>query len=423
MSDTELPKIPKISEIPSIPSSAAAPAVDPEPRASVDPEPASSNGIDGGGHGFASTEQAKEAQRRNLTLLIGFVLFAFVLGGAYVVFARSRVTDNLADRQERALEAVAEFEATREATPEPAATEPPVDTAAAVPPAVTAKSGEVMFVNRVPGDDYGRLGIRHADGSRTLLNRDCVRVHIAADHGVCLSDDGLGAFQTTFFEAANPAVSIKSYSSALPSRARISPGGTFSSVTAFITGVSYADVGAETTTLVTIDKIDSNDRLRGANGLAVDASEERYQRFDATYWGLSFVDENEFYITGFYGDAPEIMRGTIDSMTIEPTGWIGSCPSISPDGQTLVFKEQRPDGGYDLAAVNVATQEKWLLGESRSVDDQVEWLDNDTILYALHPEGSDDNVQPEFDIWMLDIAPGSTPELFLPNADSPAAAR
>jgi len=39
------------------------------------------------------------------------------------------------------------------------------------------------------------------------------------------------------------------------------------------------------------------------------------------------------------------------------------------------------------------------------------------------PEGGDNPVQPEFDIWMLDIAPGSEPELFLPNADSPAVAR
>jgi hypothetical protein len=37
--------------------------------------------------------------------------------------------------------------------------------------------------------------------------------------------------------------------------------------------------------------------------------------------------------------------------------------------------------------------------------------------------GYDRDTQPEFDIWMLDIAPGSEPALFLPNADSPATMR
>jgi Tol biopolymer transport system component len=117
------------------------------------------------------------------------------------------------------------------------------------------------------------------------------------------------------------------------------------------------------------------------------------------------------------------MRGTLSDMTIGPTGWVGSCPSLSPDGKTLVFKEMRQDGTFELVAVDVATNTKQKLGETRSVDEQVEWLDNDTILYAVHPEGRDTAVQPAFDIWKLAIADGSEPVLFLPNADSPAVSR
>lgn len=58
------------------------------------------------------------------------------------------------------------------------------------------------------------------------------------------------------------------------------------------------------------------------------------------------------------------------------------------------------------------------------VDDQVEWLDDDTILYGLHVEGSEGElVQPEFDVWSLDIAPDAQPELLAPQADSPAVRR
>lgn len=66
-----------------------------------------------------------------------------------------------------------------------------------------------------------------------------------------------------------------------------------------------------------------------------------------------------------------------------------------------------------------------MLDEDRSVDDQVEWLDDGTILYALHRTRADDlpAARPELDIWSLDLAEGSEPEMFRPPADSPAAVR
>lgn len=363
--------------------------------------------------------------QRNMALVGGLGALLLVVGGLYLFWASSRVDGELADREARALEAVDAFEATQ-----PVATKVP-RTPTAVPEPTgpvqpVAAPGEVMFVNRVPGDDYGRLGIRHTDGTRTLLERRCLRVHVNSGNAVCLSgDDGLvPSYTTTFFAADDPyQTELKSYASALPSRARISPDGSLSTVTAFISGTSYADISGETSTIVTIDEIEGRARLRGANQLTVEADDDKYLNLDSQYWGLTFADNDEFYITGFFGEGPEIMRGSLDSMTVAPIGRDGSCPSLSPDGKTLVYKASRDDGGFDLVAVDIDTDTMWQLGETRSVDDQVEWLDNDTILYAVHPEGGDTAVQPEFDLWMLDIAPDSEPELFLPNADSPATVR
>lgn len=364
--------------------------------------------------------------KRKVMILGAMVAVMLVFGGLYLLWARSRVSDDLADRNARAQVAIEEFEASQQADDDDAPEADPTPAVETVQIGPSLGPGEVLVVNRVPGDDYGRLAIRHTDGSRTLLDRECMRVHVSGDHGVCLSENtGLvSSFETTFFEAANIDVEIKSYASALPSRARISPDGTFSAVTAFASGSSYVDIGSETTTLVTIDEIDSNRLLRGASQFEVLSSESRYDSFSVQYWGITFAeDEDEIYVTGFYDTAPEIMQGSLETMTIEPTGWIGSCPSLSPDGNTLVFKEMRQDGSFELVMVDLQTNTKRKLGETRSVDDQVEWLDNDTILYALHPEGGDEALQPEFDIWMLNIAEGSEPELFLPNADSPAVAR
>ena len=354
-------------------------------------------------------------------LLGGMAAALLLFGGLYLAWASGRVNEDLADRNERAQQLVDDFEASRGPADEPNPTSAPIPESGP-----SLAPGEVMVVHRVPGDDYGRLAIRHLDGTRTLLDRTCMRVHIATDHGVCLAENEgvVASFTTTFFRAENLNADIKSYASALPSRARISPDGTFSAVTAFVSGSSYVDIGAETTTIVTIDEIDSNRLLRGANQFTIDSDEARFNNQNPQYWGITFAaDEDEIYVTGFFGDKPEVMHGTLDNMTIEPTGWVGSCPSLSPDGKTLVFKEMTADNSFELVVVNLETNTKHTLGETRSVDDQVEWLDNDTILYALHREGGDTVVQPEFDIWMLDIAEGSEPELFLPNANSPAVAR
>jgi hypothetical protein len=356
-------------------------------------------------------------------ILLGSIAAVLQLfGGLYLVWALDRVNNGIADRNERAQLAVDEFEAGQGPADEPLATVEPVSGSGP-----SLAPGEVLAVHRVPGDDYGWLLIRHLDGTRTLLNRTCMRVPIAKDHGVCLAESGGvlgGAFTTIFFEADNLNADIKSYARALPSRARISPNGTFSAVTAFVSGASYADIAAETTTLVTIDEIESTRSVRGANQFTIDSGEARFNNLNPQYWGITFAaDEDEIYLTGFFGDRPEIMHGTLNDIVIEPTDWVGSCLSLSPDGKTLVFKEMTADNSFELVAVDLETNTQHKLGETRSVDDQVEWLDNDTILYALHPARGDTAVQPEFDIWMLDIAEGSEPKLFLPNADSPAVAR
>lgn len=54
------------------------------------------------------------------------------------------------------------------------------------------------------------------------------------------------------------------------------------------------------------------------------------------------------------------------------------------------------------------------LGEARSVDDQIAWLDNDNVLYAVpRGDGAD-----QVDIWKASIK-GGKPELFIANGDSP----
>ncbi len=355
-----------------------------------------------------------------LALVAGAVLLVG-LGLGYLMWASGRVDEDIAEREARAQAAIEAFETSAEA-------ESPIEAAEPAAQLIDLAPGSVLVINRVPGDDYGRLAIRNPDGSRELFARRCMRVHVAADRGVCLSQDEsvfAPAFRTEFFDVTQAGLpEVRSYASPLPSRARMTPDGSVASTTGFVSGSSYSDIGGEAETIVTIDEVNQRVGLVGLVQFEVLGEASKYAAADRQFWGVSFVNNDEFYVTGFFGDEPEVLFGSRSRRTLEPTGHLGSCPSVSPDGEHLVFKETLADGEYALAVVDLSTGEQWSLGETRSVDDQVEWLDNDTILYAIHPDGDDGaDVQPQFDIWMLDIAPGSEPELFLPAADSPAVLR
>ena len=98
------------------------------------------------------------------------------------------------------------------------------------------------------------------------------------------------------------------------------------------------------------------------------------------------------------------------------------CPSLSPDGQNIVYKQRGnlPLGSWRLVDYDIASGEVTPLAESRSVDDQAEWLDDSHVLYALPRPGS----QPEIDdVWSIPISGRGTPERVIPEASSPAVVR
>ena len=67
------------------------------------------------------------------------------------------------------------------------------------------------------------------------------------------------------------------------------------------------------------------------------------------------------------------------------------CPSLSPDGTRIAYKKNT--GGtlaahWRVAFLDLATGKETVLSEPRSVDDQIEWLDDQTLLYGLARDGA-----------------------------------
>ena len=237
--------------------------------------------------------------------------------------------------------------------------------------------------------------------------------------GICLSGTaGLnGSGRALILDGSFTAVSRFGINT--PSRAAASPDGAVVAWTGFAFGHTYLSPGefSTTTQLVSVDReiaagLESPFRTFRDGEPVLDESRN--------FWGVTFVDSDLFYATlGIEGET-FIVEGRVSTSRMDVIHENASCPEVSPDGSTIVAKEQRGDS-FQLVAIDVATGARRDLGETRSVDDQVEWADDDNVLYAVANPDEGTDAQPVFDIYALNIAPGSEPRLVLPFAESPAA--
>jgi hypothetical protein len=286
------------------------------------------------------------------------------------------------------------------------------------------EAGDLVFVSRIPGDDYGSLGAIGSNGTRRSYDLDCERAYASGGVLVCLESAGmfLPAGTATIRSVRDDSFpEIWQRPSGRPSRARVSPDGSQFAFTTFVTGHSYLDMGEFSTETIVATPATFGMR---ADYLEVTSDEPRFRAIDGNWWGVSFEPgAASALLTYGTGQSIEIMRTDLTTQTAEPTGIVGGCPSVSPNGRYVVVKRPDPRVDAPLALIlhDLETGEERLLNEARFVDDQIEWLDDDTVLYALSRD--DELIQPVFDIWALDIAADATPRMLVPYADSPGVYR
>ena len=298
--------------------------------------------------------------------------------------------------------------------------EPEFDETQAPSPNVNPQDIGIAFVDRTPGDSYGTVGYIDRQGTRQSTNLECVRLDLNANGGICLDDtSGLGGGGRGLVLGPDLNPSLR-FGINLPSRAAASPDGEIVAWTGFAVGHSYLDVGefATTTQLIEVERgiganLESSFATFGLDNTLID-DETR------NFWGVTFVDSETFYATIGIGEDTSIVQGSIANSRMQVVHENATCPEVSPDGSTLVVKERRDGDFFQLVAINTTTGERRDLPEARTVEDQVEFLDDSTIIYGLPNEAEGTESQPAWDIWSLDLNGGS-PQLIIPFADSPAA--
>jgi hypothetical protein len=281
----------------------------------------------------------------------------------------------------------------------------------------------VVFRDSTPGAGYGRLAaVPLADpaGPRAVFDVSCERAYATTRAGVCVAA-GRGVLQTLTVSMLGPELQPLSTTElvGLPSRARMSPDGSLVTTTTFVTGHSYAQAAFSTETTIRRE----GTSLGSLETFDAEVDGRPLTALDRNFWGVTFADDDTFYVTAASGGTTWLMKGSISARKLTSLRTDAECPSISPDGRKLAYKKRLgldSPGIWRIAVLDVASGTEILTADLRSVDDQVEWLDDETLLYGMPRSGSDATAS---DIWRVPADGSGEPSIFIAQGSSPAVVR
>ena len=291
---------------------------------------------------------------RNAKILVGLIVLCVVGGGVYVAIAATGPSQTTTDARPEATDVLAKADFL----------------VRAVDPAKPTLNGRVYEV------DDGKL---HKGGEL-----DCERVYYAAGHGICMgvAPSGVDYTAKIFNEKLEPEETIPL--TGLPSRARVSKDGRYGAMTVFVTGDSYLENSNSFSTRTYVVDMASGKVVTQLERFGVTKEGKPFEAIDFNFWGMTFDprDSNRFYATLGTGDHHYLVEGDIAARSMKVLRDGVECPSLSPDGKQIAFKSRIGENIWRLRVLDVATLADHPVAEERSIDDQVEWLNDSTLAYS-----------------------------------------
>lgn len=279
----------------------------------------------------------------------------------------------------------------------------------------------IVFRNTSLHDGYGdvaMVSLADPSGPRAMTGTACDRVYATPGNVLCLaSDRGIVTTYTAkvLDDEMSPTQDLPL--TGIPSRARLSRDGKLAATTSFVAGDSYASTSFSTRTVISTV---GGGTIGDLEDFTLIHDGQVIQPVDRNFWGVTFADDdNTFYATAKFGGSTWLVHGDIAAKTLITMQSDAECPSLSPNGQYLVYKQRAdlPLGKWRLVRYEIATGTITPLAEKNSVDDQVEWLDDSHVMYGLPRSGAEASIS---DVWVVPADGTGTPSVLVPQAWSPA---
>ena len=290
-------------------------------------------------------------------------------------------------------------------------------------PAQAATGSRIVFRDTAPGQDYGHVAsvpLSNPGGTRTVTPLVCDRVYETDAYASCLQTNAavVTTYSATLFNDKGGVVK-KWGLPGLPSRTRISHDDKLMAFTSFVTGSAYATVGFSTAT--DIYSIATGHDYGNIEQFTLYIDGKVNGNSDRNIWGVTFVpgDDNTFYATAATAGHTYLVRGSLSARTLTEVHETAECPSVSPDGTRVAFKvniSKTSTAFWNIGVMDLKTGKVTMLPDKRDVDDQVEWLDDSTILYGLPHAGS----AGDYDVWSEAADGTAQPKMLIRHAWSPS---
>jgi hypothetical protein len=299
-----------------------------------------------------------------------------------------------------------------------------------------AAAPHVVFLSKAIDANDGLLSIaslRAPTAGRISGGLRCERASFAGKQGICLEAEGrlFMTYRATLFnEQLQPRMSFKL--EGRPSRTRVSPDGRVGAITMFVTGHGY--LSAFSTKTILLDMA-SGDVLGDLEQFTTWRDGSRFAAPDFNFWGVTFArDSNVFYAslrTIVDVQLPEgkvrraqtyLVRGELGLRKLTVVYENVECPSLSPNNRLIAYKKNVGPGPapWRFYVLNLATMTESPIGaEPRSIDDQIEWLDDSHVLYGTYRSSQ----SPLIDVYAAPIDGSEPARVFLPGAESPIVVR
>lgn len=279
----------------------------------------------------------------------------------------------------------------------------------------------VMVRTLAPHAAYGHVAVvSFTAGSerRRITPLTCVRVQMAAGAGICIVEEtqdrtvqhAAYTFDRRFVRHHRIALD------GVPVRVRVSPNGRLAAITVYAEEESPTGERLATETIIADVSTgavvaDLREYSLDANGSAItspiDIASVTFQPDSDRFYATLTSEANRYLVAGSVAQR---------ALTVIRPGIANE--ALSADGQRLIAKRMVGDRGYwQVTVIDLETWSERALNQGpRSIDDQVDWLDNAHVTYH-------DVTDQGTGVWKLSIDGAAPPQLLIPDAFSPSVQR